>query len=416
MDLLKKLEERIAPRVMNIVRMAGEAAAGRGQALYLVGGAVRDLLLGRINIDLDLVVEDDAIDLARYLSQRLDAKVIAHERFGTAKLISGGFLLDLVTARSETYEKPGALPRVSPGTIGDDLGRRDFTINAMALGLSPPHLGQLVDPFGGCQDLESRLIRTLHERSFIDDATRLFRAVRYEHRLKFRLEDKTEELARRDISCIETITGDRLRHEIELILAESEPEGILKRAGELGILARLQAGLNGDVWLANRFRQAREVFAPKQPPVPVYLALMVWDFTPEGAEALIQRLNLPARVAHVIRDTLRLKARLSEFHHGMRNSEVHHILGHYLPYAIQVCLVAADDPAPAGYMRLFLDKLRPVKLEVDGAYIKSLGVSQGTLVGRVLHEIHMAKLDGLVKDRAGEESLAAELVAKVTGG
>lgn len=413
---------------MAIVRMAGEIAADRGQALYLVGGAVRDLLLGRINIDLDLVVEGDALELAHYLSEKLEAKIIAHDRFGTAKLISGGFYLDLVTARSESYERPGALPSVKPGSLQDDLRRRDFTINAMALGLSPSNLGNLIDPFGGRADLENRLLRILHEQSFIDDATRLFRAIRYEHRLKFNLEKRTEELARRDMPYLDTISGDRLRRELELILAENEPEGILRRADELGILARLNPHLKGDGWLAGKFVRAREVFQPKQPPLGAYLSLMVWSFDPvsstgqapapgtgqalDECEKLAARLNLPSKIARIMRDTLRLKKAWSAWGPGMKNSEVYRQLSRYLPPAIQTNIIAADNPPAIGYMQLFLNVLRSVKVEIDGAHLKSLGAPQGPALGKILHQLHMAKLDRLVKNRADEEEMALELIKR----
>ncbi len=410
MELLQKLEERIATRLMAMVRTAGEAAAERGQALYLVGGAVRDLLLDRINIDLDLVVEGDAIALARLLAERQDARVVAHDRFGTAKLTYRGFSLDLVTARSESYDRPGALPVVEPGSLQDDLRRRDFTINAMALGLSPPVLGQVVDPFGGQRDLRDGLVRVLHDRSFIDDATRLFRAIRYEHRLKFKLEEHTGEMARRDASFVHTISGDRLRHELELILAETAPEGILRRAGELGLLAQVHPALRSDDRLDRTFTGAREEFQPKQPPMSVYLSLMSWDLSLEECNELISRLNLPARVAHVMRDALRLKERLGEFRAGMTNSEVYQLLGHYLPSAIQTNIVAAGNPAAARYMRLFLTELRDTKIEIDGARLKAMGAPQGPALGKILHAIHMARLDGKVRDRAGEERLAQELV------
>ncbi|MBI4330026.1 MAG: CCA tRNA nucleotidyltransferase [Chloroflexi bacterium] len=413
MELLKKLEERIAPRLMAVVRMAGDIAADRGQALYLVGGAVRDLLLGRVNIDLDLVVEGDAPALARSLAEKLDAKIISHDRFGASSLAYAGFHLDLVTARSETYEKPGALPVVRPGTIQEDLGRRDFTINAMALGLSPPRPGELSDPFGGRADLEHRFIRILHDRSFIDDATRLFRAVRYESRLGFKLEPGTEALAKRDAGYVQTISGDRLRHEMELVLAENEPETILQRAGELGILTQLHPRLKGDDWLARKFREAREEFQPKQPPVSVYLSLLAWNLTLAQNEELSSRLNFPGRTGRVMRDTLRLKQKLGDFRPGMKNSEVYRLLARFLPYAIQVNITAADDPLAAGYLRLFLDVIRGVKVETDGARLKALGAPQGPAMGKILHDLHMARLDGLIKDTAGEEELARELIEEV---
>jgi tRNA nucleotidyltransferase (CCA-adding enzyme) len=411
MNLLDKLEERIAPRLMQFIRQAGEVASSRGQSLYLVGGGVRDLLLGRINIDLDLVAEGDAMDLATNLSQKLGARVTTYQQFGTAKIVWDNFTIDLVTARAEIYERPGALPTVRPGSLQEDLYRRDFTINAMALRLSPPQYGELVDLYGGREDLEKRLIRVLHNKSFIDDATRLFRALRYAHRLGFRVEKTTEELAHRDISYLQTISGDRLRHEIELIFNENEPEAILRKAEEWKILTQLCPDLKGNGWLTEKFKKARRVFAPKPPPISIYLSLLAWHLSPENNEQLIQRLNFPGKVARVMRDSLRVKEASAKLRDGLANSQVYELLNPYLPYAIQTNIVALEPSAATGYMQLYLDKLLPTKLELDGARLRSLGAPQGPALGRIMRTLLRAKLDGQISSKGEEEKLALELIA-----
>ena len=266
-NLALKMSRGMPGKLIAFLRIAGEEAHAQGQRLYLVGGAVRDLLLGRPNVDFDLVVEGDAPRLARQLAkkERLDGenskvgeRVTVHRQFGTAKFSRGGLNIDLITARSETYARPGALPTVQPGTIRDDLLRRDFSINAMAIDLSPASFGQLLDHHGGRSDLEQeRVVRILHERSFIDDATRILRALRYEQRLGLNLERNTERLLCEHKSMLDTISGDRIRHELELILKEDRPEQILKRAQALGVLQQLDPSLRGNGWLAQRFRQAR---------------------------------------------------------------------------------------------------------------------------------------------------------------
>ena len=177
-NLSSQLEKYLPPPVLALVKIAGQEASELGQELYIVGGVVRDLFLGRANFDFDLVVEGEAIKLARKMAKDSQAKLIIHPRFGTAKLNYPGFSLDLATARSETYSQPGALPTVKPGSLKDDLIRRDFSINAMALHLNPQRFGELIDLYNGKDDLERRLIRILHPKSFIDDATRILRAIR----------------------------------------------------------------------------------------------------------------------------------------------------------------------------------------------------------------------------------------------
>jgi len=200
------------------------AAAARGENVWLVGGAVRDLLLGRATRDADLLVDvsGDAAALARELGKRLGAKPRRHARFGTATLeLPDGVRLDLARPRREAYAHPGALPEVAfPATLAEDLARRDFAIHAMALPLSSRR--RLVDPFGGRKDLAAGRIRVLHDRSFLDDPTRAYRAVRYAARLGFRLERPTARLLREAVAsgAVDAVSGDRLRRECMLILSE----------------------------------------------------------------------------------------------------------------------------------------------------------------------------------------------------
>ncbi|GAH88117.1 unnamed protein product, partial [marine sediment metagenome] len=223
-NLADKIEKHLPAELADFMHVAGKAAASQGQNLYLVGGVVRDLLLEKPNLDLDLVVEGDAIELAQQLAQTKQAKVTTHPQFHTAKLQWDKWSIDLATARSETYAKPGALPTVKPSSIEHDLSRRDFTINAMAVHLSPSRYGELIDIHRGREDLEHKLIHILHEKSFIDDATRIWRGLRYEQRLDFQLEKNTLKLLKQNIPMLDTISGDRIRYELECILQEERPE------------------------------------------------------------------------------------------------------------------------------------------------------------------------------------------------
>ena len=192
------MRARLPAELVELVAAAGRLAGERGEELYLVGGAVRDLLLRRPNLDLDLVLEGNAPSLARRLARLGSDRVVTHPRFGTATVHRGSFAIDIVTARSETYAAPGALPSVTPGSIQDDLFRRDFTINAMAISINRESFGRLIDFFGGERDLLHGRIKVLHEGSFIDDPTRIFRAVRFESRFAFAIDHLTEELIKND--------------------------------------------------------------------------------------------------------------------------------------------------------------------------------------------------------------------------
>jgi len=245
-NLSNKIKKHLPAELVAFVQKAGEIASSHGQELHLVGGMVRDLLLGQTNLDLDLVVEGNTIELAPHLVEINQGKITTHPRFNTAKLQWNKWSIDLATARSETYAKPGALPTVKPSSISNDLFRRDFTINAMAIYLNPSRYGELLDPYGGKDDLKHKLIRVLHEKSFADDATRIWRGLRYEQRLNFQLERTTLQLLKRDISMLDTISADRIRYEIECILRERYPEKVFRRADELKVLPKLHPALKGN--------------------------------------------------------------------------------------------------------------------------------------------------------------------------
>src|SRR6185295_10740104 len=199
-------------------------------SVYAVGGFVRDLLLGRPNVDIDLVVEGDAIAFARAFAKENGGRAKVHERFGTAAVVfPDEFKLDVAMARTEYYKHPSALPTVQPSSIKEDLFRRDFTINALALRLNADRFGELIDFYGGQRDLKERTIRVLHSRSFIDDPTRVFRAVRFEYRFGFRLGKETLTLIRDavELGLFHRLSGTRLLEELILLLSEENPRRII---------------------------------------------------------------------------------------------------------------------------------------------------------------------------------------------
>lgn len=429
------LEAHLPPGILELLRDIGEAARSRGALVYLVGGVVRDLLLeqgraGGADLDLDLVVEGDAIALARRIARVKHWGLRTHPRFGTAKLYQENFSLDLVTARSETYVQPGALPAVKPGTIEDDLGRRDFTINAMAACLSTDSFGELLDPHGGQRDLGKGLIRILHGDSFADDPTRILRALRYEKRLRFHLEQDTEELLRRHLDTLDTVTGERLWHELELILKEECPEKVLCRGEELGVLQRLHPALRGDGWLADKFARYRVwslesgVWSPPLPAsglgtrnsevstrIEVYVALLVFRLTAEEIGGCIARLKMPGWAARTGRDVVQLKQVLSSLASAEpRPSEIYRRLNRHLPEVIEAAAIASDSPIVQQRLELYLKRLRHVKPELGGDDLQSMGVPPGRKMGQILRALHTARLDQTVTTREAEEALVRRLL------
>src|SRR5919109_1443387 len=259
------LREELAALTSLAPVFEGVTAVSEGyEGVYLVGGTVRDILLGERNFDVDIAVEGDAIALAEALAGALGGRVRPHPQFGTAVVLYGeDGRVDVVTARTEFYDAPAALPSVEHASIREDLFRRDFTINAMAVSLRGEDFGRLVDPFHGRRDLREGVIRVLHNLSFIDDPTRIFRAIRYENRYGFRMDEHTVRLAR---GCIEMgLVGDlssaRLRDELVLLLEEGEVEHSILRLAELGAARAIHPHLAADDEAVELLRRARELNA-----------------------------------------------------------------------------------------------------------------------------------------------------------
>jgi len=405
-NLARQIKEQLPVDLVDFIRKAGDIAEKQQQRLYLVGGVVRDLLLERSNYDLDIVVEGDAIKLAQEIAAINRANVTTHTRFGTAKLQWKRGSTDLATARAETYARPGALPTVKPGTIVDDLARRDFTVNAMAIGLNPRHYGELIDPYGGRQDIKKRLVRVLHDKSFTDDATRIWRALRYEKRLGFRIEPKTLKLIERDIDMLGTISGDRIRHELELVLKEDLPEKALQRAGELGVLAKLHPSLKGDDWLAETFAAARERCLPDEPNMQLYLALLFYRLTSDETDTLISYLRLPKATAQALRDTLAIKSKMKELATpGLAPSVIYDILHGCSLAALTANTLGSGSETVAEHIELYVNVLRHVNPALTGEDLKKLGVPEGPLIKEVLQRLREARLDGKVTRRKEEEAM-----------
>jgi len=411
MNLERQIEQYLPQPVLELVKDISGQATKLGQRVYLVGGVVRDLLLGYPNFDLDLVVEGDAVKLAQQVGETGQAKLLAHHRFGTAKLGYENFTLDLATARKETYARPGALPEVTAGTLKDDLIRRDFSINAMAISLAAKGYGELIDPYQGRNDLEHRLIRILHPRSFSDDATRILRGVRYEQRLGFEFEAQTAQLLKQYIPMLDSISGDRIRHELELILKEEQPELAIQRLSELGVLARIAPSLKGDGWIADKFDKARRLKKTNQLP-SLHFCLLVYSLSETALEQLLSRLNIQAKLSRAMLDTLHLKTKLPLLDRpSLKPSEIYHLLREYEPLAIQANAIASESPTARRFLRLFLTKLRYVRTVLDGEELKKFGISAGPEMGKILQALHRARLNGEVRTRADEEKLALSLKA-----
>ena len=411
-NLAAKMAAQLPIELAAFIKSAGQLAQGRGEKLYLVGGIVRDLLLKKVNLDVDLVVEGNAKDLAGQLIADEPPKITIHHRFNTAKISWHKWSIDIAAARSESYPRPGALPTVSPGTLKNDLMRRDFSINAMAVALNPDGYGELIDPCGGQKDLELKLIRILHDKSFTDDATRIWRGLRYEQRLGFKLETNTLRLLKRDTAMLNAISGDRIRYELECILQEEYPEKALARADELGALKQLHPSSKGNGWLEAKFSQARRFCSPDRPPLGLYMALLAYRLSEAEKEQLISMLRLTKLVTRTLRDSGNLKDELKLLADTrLKPSRAYQKLHGYAAVAVTASLIASESKVAQGHIKLFLDKLRYIKPALNGNDLQKMGIAAGPRIKEILNRLRQARLDGGVTSKRDEERLVREWLA-----
>jgi len=454
----EQLRQAVPMTLLGLLWQARDVANRMGFSLYVVGGFVRDLLLGQPTLDLDLVVEGDAIALARELAKQLKGRVRSHARFGTAKVILGGTAgtnlppsLDFVTARTEFYQHPTALPEVERSSIKQDLYRRDFTINTMAICLDGDRYGELLDFYGGERDLREGLVRALHNFSFVEDPTRILRAVRLEQRLGFKLETRTAELIDDALGMLQRVTGERLRHELELILDERAPAMAIRRLAELGVLRRLEPGLDYDEWLGQKIQQAVRWSAaagahpalpagsaqPALPPVeaarddqpdeargaaPVtvgqkdlLLALLTYRLTKVQLDRFLNRLRFSLDVGKHLREVHGLHALAWRLERPtLKPSRIYQLLHAYSPRAILAFSVALDSPVARDNVMLYLDRLRWVRPTIRGEFLKSQGVEPGPIYRQILDRLLYARLDGKIRTASEEEAMARVLLASLT--
>ncbi len=491
------LHEALPTAQHALLQRIGREAAAAGLSTYVVGGFVRDLLLraakendegskvnqnvgdpdldsvdvdgvdavpidignvdiGSIgNVDIDIVFEGDALAFAQQMQQRFGGRLVTHARFGTAKWILRGDAqpvewtallgdqanpadlpphLDLISARMEFYAEPSALPTVERSSIKLDLHRRDFTINTLALSLHPARWAKLYDFYGGLADLRRGVVRVLHSLSFVDDPTRILRAVRYEQRFGFHLAPRTLDLLRDALDLLERVTPARLNHELDRILREARPERALARLDELGVLAALHPALRLDERVPRWFRDLRltidnlrEEPADQSSPInlkskianwpPIerlYYALLVWPLDSAADAALAERLDLRQETQRLVAAVRRVQASRSTLTRDAAPSAVVQRLGGVEAAALGLALVVwasehgADDEA-VDVLGRYVETWRHVRPALDGNDLQALGIPRGPRYGDILRALHHARLDGEISSREEEVALAREM-------
>ncbi len=404
------MSEQLPGYIYQLLGYIGETGERLGYPVFVVGGFVRDLLIGRPNLDVDVVVEGDGIVFAHAFAEARDGKVKHHKRFGTAVVtLPDGFKVDVATARSEVYDHPGALPSVEPSSIRDDLRRRDFTINAMAIVLNEPRFGELVDFFGGRSDLENGWVRILHNLSFADDPTRIFRAIRFEQRHGFSLEPRTEKLLEEAVAgdFLRTITRQRVRNEILLILREKEPVPTIRRMERFHLTEYIHPRIRVSDDMVELFHRTGDTLewwnstsAHNEAEAALLNLMALMDqLNAAEAEDASKRLVLRRKynealkaskmlLPNIVRHLCQVKDTPSEIYKALRGLPLEVLL-----FAMAKIHEMRDN---IGY---YLTEARNIDPLIDGNDLRRLGYPEGPIYTQILESTFAAQLDGFIADR-----------------
>jgi len=411
------LQNRLPTKILYKLRLIGEIAETLGSRVYCVGGFVRDFFLQVPNYDIDLVVEGDGILLAKTIAERLGGREQVHEQFKTAVVVlPDGNKIDVATARTEYYEFPAALPRVEKSSLKEDLYRRDFTINTLALCLNPDIFGNLIDYFGGRKDLEQGYIRILYNLSFVEDPTRILRAIRFEQRYKFTIESDTLRFARDAVErrLLGKLSYKRIIHELVLILSEKNPVPSLKRIQEIGIWNYLfpQVKIEDLNW--NIFKRIPIVVGWWEERYHrmnvkswlVYLMVIFNKLIESDVDAIVDKYPVKKDVRKNIIESLKVPAVVEYFaaNPDLLPSQINQIMHAWQAETVIYLLLCVKDEHLWEKIVRYLDLKDTVKVHINGNDLKQLGLKQGPLFGIIFHNLYNLKLNGAVNTR--EEEIA----------
>jgi tRNA nucleotidyltransferase (CCA-adding enzyme) len=413
--ITKLLKERLPDDIVSLLQELGQVGEELGQHVYAVGGFARDLIMRRENYDIDVVVEGDGIRFAQVFGARKGCRVKVHKRMKTATLLfTNGFKIDVATARMEYYERPAAPPTVELSSVKMDLFRRDFTINTLAIELRPDAFGQLLDFFGGQRDVKEGVIRVLHNLSFVEDPSRIFRAVRFEQRFGFHIGKHTQGLMKNAIAMglLERLSGARLFSELALILREENPLPALERMEEFGLLQFFHPRLVYDAHTKALLTRVYEVVSwfdllfleGTYAQWMVYLLGLADQIQPKSLQELAQRLSLPPRhkkrllEARVEGTKVLQRARRRR----LSPTEIYTLFKPLPIEALLYIMAKTEDKRVKKAISLYFTKLKDTKVSVRGKDLQALGIQPGPLYREIIDSLLLARLKGTVKTKEEE--------------
>jgi len=432
-NLANKIRHSLPVDIIDTLQKLGRVGDDLDIKVYAVGGFVRDLILGEPNIDIDVTVEGDGIMFAETFASKYGCRVKSHSKFGTATIIFPDDLkVDVASTRLEYYDSPGALPTIERSSLKMDLYRRDFTINTLAFSLSSAGFGQMVDFFNAKQDLKDKSIRVLHNLSFVEDPTRVFRAIRFEQRLKFKMATHTENLIKNSIrmNFLDKLGGRRLFNELVHIFEENDPHLAVERIASLGALKYIHKSLEDIETIELIFKESYQIISwfellyQKQPFEKwiIYHLALCTNLSPDDFVETCVRLDIgpnfinryfEARVAGV-KALEKIKRSIQGRNRSLLPSEVCSLLRD-LPTELLLHLMARTDEDTRRQFSIYITNLSKVTTFIDGNDLNALGLKPGPEYKSILGTILDARLDGKISSREEEMALAKELINKDAG-
>lgn len=408
-NLASKIQSAFPQKIVRLLKLAGRLGDELGFKVYAVGGFVRDLLLGVKNFDIDLTVEGDGITYANSLAKKQSGKVVEHQRFGTATVyFRDGSHIDVATSRKESYPHPAALPEVGMSSIWRDLERRDFTINALAVKLNPAEFGELVDVFNGEDDLRRGVIRALHNLSFEDDPTRIFRAVRFSHRYGFRIEQLTKGLMKQAIDkrMCDRLSGRRIRNEIYLLLNEEDPPGVIRRMARLGALECIHRKLEFNTEKSKLLRRIEKILPSFKETTGwfMYFLCLIYGHGKRELNEISEKLSLSRkeRAKVILLVEIKPVCRKLKSIGDYAPAYIYHILKGFPEELLVLIIAVANTGQVRKVVNKYFSEWSKVKIKLSGDDLLKLGLKPGPHFGRILEEVLYAKLNGLLKTKRDE--------------
>ncbi|PID57168.1 hypothetical protein CSB45_08025 [candidate division KSB3 bacterium] len=417
-NVRRLMNERIRENVLTLLQDIGQLGDKLDTAVYLVGGFVRDLLLrAEENLDIDIVVEGDGVHFAETLATRIGARVRIHRKFCTAVVIfPDGFKIDVATARTERYEYPAAMPIVKLGSIRLDLSRRDFTINALAIKLNAREFGKVYDFFGGQRDLKEKAIRVLHSLSFVEDPTRIFRAVRFEQRFHFQIGNLTLNLTKNAVKkgFVSQLSGPRVQNELRLIFSEPQPLRIIERLDKLGVLRAISPRLSAIDEMQRLFPAIDAVIAwyqllYRKEPVKgwlLYFVAFIEKLSHHDVQDLCNYLKIQANMMQTIRTARNgyhlIERPLYEKHNSLKNSDIYAVFRALPLEAILFWMAKTQKESVKKAASVYLSTLQDIRISVKGRDLLQLGLKPGPEFQRILNDVLHARLNGEITSEAQE--------------